>query len=84
MALAWKQPSHWSGSLQWVAVTFGRDLTGLMHINNECGVNVTPRHFIQTVIKVTDSEVFNFLKLVPLSDKNKILDFLRALKQKIG
>ena len=34
-------PSPWSGSLQWVVVTFRK---GLIHINGH-GVNVTPQHF---------------------------------------
>ena len=34
-------PSPWSDSLELVAVTFSRDLTGLIHIN-ERGVNVIP------------------------------------------
>ena len=42
MALVQKLPSPWSGSLQGAAMTFSRDRTSLVHINEQ-GVNVTPQ-----------------------------------------
>ena len=45
MALALEQPSPCSGALQYVAVTFSSDLTGLMHINVH-GINLNQVPFL--------------------------------------